>query len=118
VNLPNNYFAEAPSQTVPVVVLGETIPVTFTVTDVTWDFGDGGTANGEGIKDAGLHQAGAIEHEYASQGSYDIIAKSEMTVSFTIPGGGAQQLPGALEVPSATQTLPVGEIQTRVDQTG
>ena len=34
VNLPNNYYADAPTQTIPVVVLGQTIPVTFTVTDV------------------------------------------------------------------------------------
>ena len=44
VNLPNNYYADAPTQTIPVVVLGQTIPVTFTVTDVRWDFGDGGSA--------------------------------------------------------------------------
>jgi hypothetical protein len=117
VNFPNNYYADAPSQTVPVVVLGQTIPVTFTVTDVDWDFGDGGTATGEGIKDAGLHQDGAIEHEYAAQGSYDITATSVISVSFTIPGGGRQDLPGALEIPSATTTLPIGEIETRVNST-
>jgi hypothetical protein len=117
VNLPNNYYAEAPSQTVPVVVLGQTIPVTFTVNDVRWDFGDGGTATGTGIKDAALHQPGAIEHQYAAQGSYDITATSVISVSFTIPGGGRQDLAGALEIPSAATTLPVGEIQTRVDST-
>jgi hypothetical protein len=118
VNLPNNYYAEAPSQTIPVVVLGQTIPVTFTVTDVRWDFGDGGTATGTGIKDADLHQPGSIEHAYEAQGSYDITATSVITVSFTIPGGGRQDLPGALEIPSGATTLPVGEIQTRVDSTG
>jgi hypothetical protein len=118
VNLPNNYYAEAPSQTVPVVVLGQSIPVTFTVTEVRWDFGDGSTATGTGIKDAALHQPGAIEHQYAAQGSYDITATSVISVSFTLPGGGRQDLPGALEIPSAATTLPVGEIQTRVDSTG
>jgi hypothetical protein len=117
VNLPNNYYADAPSQTVPVVVLGQTIPVTFTVTEVRWDFGDGATATGEGVKDAGLHQDGAIEHPYAAQGSYDITATSVMSVSFTIPGGGQQSLPGALEVPGEQRTLPIGEIETRVNAT-
>lgn len=117
VNLPNNYYAEAPSQTVPVVVLGQTIPVTFTVTDVRWDFGDGASATGTGIENADLHQPGAIEHGYAAQGTYDITATSVISVSFTLPGGGQQDLPGVLEIPSAATTLPVGEIQTRVDNT-
>ncbi len=117
VNLPNNYYADAPSQTIPVVVLGQTIPVTFTVTDVRWDFGDGASATGTGIKDAALHEPGAIEHGYDAQGRYDITATSVISVSFTLPGGGRQDLPGALEIPSAATTLPVGEIQTRVDST-
>jgi hypothetical protein len=117
VHLPNNYYADAPSQTIPVVVLGQTIPVTFTVTRVDWDFGDGQTATGNGIKDADLHQPGAIEHGYETQGSYDITATSVISVSFALPGGGRQDLPGALEIPSAATTLPVGEIQTRVDST-
>jgi hypothetical protein len=117
VNLPNNYYAEAPDDTVTVNVLGHPIALTFTVSDITWDFGDGTSGSGEGVKDADVGAPGAVEHAYAAQGSYDITATSTVGVRFTLPNGQAVNLPGAFEFTSDTVTLPVGEIQTRVDST-
>jgi hypothetical protein len=118
VNIPNNYYADAEDQTVPVEVLGHTIEVTFTVADVTWDFGDGATGTGAGIRDADVGAPGAVEHAYQQQGSYDITVTSRLNVTFTLPNGQAVNLPGAFQPSSAPVTLPVGEIQTRVDSTG
>jgi len=58
-----------------------------------------------------------VEHAYDHQGSYDITATSTVGVRFTLPNGQAVELPGAFEFSSDPVTLPVGEIQTRVDST-
>jgi hypothetical protein len=118
VNVPNNYYADAPDQTVDVTVLGDSIAVRFTVNEVTWDFGDGTSATGEGIKDADVGTPGAVEHAYTRQGSYRITATSTVGVSFTLPNGQAVNLPNAFSMPGEAVDLPVGEIQTRVDSTG
>ncbi len=118
VNLPNNYWADAPDETVTVNVLGNPIAITFTVTDVTWDFGDGSSASGEGVEDAEVGAPGAVEHAYGRQGSYEITATSTVGVQFTLPNGQAVNQPGAFQFSSDPVTLPVGEIQTRVDSTG
>ena len=118
VNLPNNYWADAPDETTTVNVLGNPIAITFTVTDVTWDFGDGSSASGEGVEDAEVGAPGAVEHAYSRQGSYEITATSTVGVQFTLPDGQAVNLPGAFQFSSDPVTLPVGEIQTRVDSTG
>lgn len=117
VNLPNNYYADAEDQTVPVEVLGHQIAVQFTVSDVTWDFGDGTTASGAGVKDADVGAPGAVEHAYSQQGSYAITATSTVGLSFTLPNGQTVNVPGAFEMTSEPVNLPIGEIQTRVDST-
>lgn len=113
VNIPNNYWTDAPTVQSSVTVLGTTIPLTWTPTGTTWSFGDGSTATGEGIEDAGLGAAGAIEHSYARQGSYDITTSTSYDLTFVIPGQGAQTI-ALVSPPSPPVTLPVSEIQTRV----
>jgi hypothetical protein len=115
VNIPNNYWADAPDRTVTVNVLGNPIAVQFTVDQITWTFGDGGTATGEGVKDADIGAPGAVEHAYTKQGSYTITANSRVGVRFTLPDGQTVNTPGAFSFNSAPVVLPIGEIQTRVD---
>jgi len=117
VNVPNNYDADAADDTVTVNVLGNPIQVRFTVTEVTWDFGDGGSATGKGIKDADVGTPGAVEHAYTQQGSYTITATSTAGIEFTLPGGRTVDLPTAFSMEGEPVELPVGEIQTRVDNT-
>ena len=113
VNIPNNYWTEAPTVRTSVTVLGQAIALTWTPTGTTWDFGDGSTATGTGIEGAALGQAGSIEHAYLRQGSYDITTSTTYDLSFVLPGQGTQTIP-LTSPPSAPVTLPVSEIQTRV----
>jgi hypothetical protein len=114
VNIPNNYFTDAAQTTIPVTVLGQQIAVTFVPEGDSWDFGDGGTAAGSGIEDAAVGQPGAVEHAYLSSGSYAIHVSRTYTVRFTIPGGPVT-VDNAFTIPGPDTVLPVGEIQTRVD---
>jgi hypothetical protein len=118
VNFPNNYYADAADQTQTVNVLGHAIVVRFTVDQVTWDFGDGQSATGVGSKDADQGAPGSIEHAYARQGSYRIVANSRVSVQFTLPTGRTVNLPGAFSFASDPVVLPVGEIETRVNEAG
>jgi hypothetical protein len=117
VNLPNNYYADAPGKTETVTVLGHPIRVVFTVNQVTWDFGDDQSATGKGVKNADVGAPGAVEHAYARQGSYQITASTTVGVQFTLPDGQAVDQPNAFTFTSDAVQLPVGEIQTRVDST-
>jgi hypothetical protein len=118
VNIPNNYYAEdAADQTVNVQLLGKSIAVEFGVDSVTWDFGDGSTATGAGVKDATLGQQGAVEHAYEAQGDYEITATTHLSVHFTLPNGQTVDMPNVFAIDSEPVTLPVAEIQTRVDAT-
>ena len=64
----------------------------WTPTSTTWDFGDGGSATGDGVKGADVGAAGAIEHSYARQGSYDITTTTTYDLTFVLPGQGAQTI--------------------------
>ncbi len=113
VNIPNNYWTDAPTVQTSVNILGRAIALTWTPTGTTWDFGDGATATGNGVEGAGLGAPGSIEHAYSTQGSYDITTTTTYNLSFVLPGQGAQTIP-LTSPPSAPVTLPVGEVQTRV----
>ncbi len=115
-NIPNNYFTEHAESTVPVTVLGQQIQVTFVPVGDTWDFGDGATADGSGIEDADVGAPGAVEHAYDRTGSYGISVSRTFTVRFTIPGAPVT-VENAFTIPGPETVLPVGEIQTRVDNT-
>jgi len=52
VNIPNNYWTESPTVSDSVTVVGQTIPLVWTPTGTTWDFGDGSSATGEGVEGA------------------------------------------------------------------
>ena len=113
VHIPNNYWTETNPVADAVNVLGQTIALTWTPTGTTWSFGDGSTATGDGVQGAGLGAAGAVEHAYARQGSYDITTTTTYNLSFVLPGQGAQTIT-LTGTPSPAVTLPVREIQTRV----
>ena len=117
VNLPNNYYADAPGSTQTVTVLGHPIRIVFTVNQITWDFGDGQSATGKGVENADVGAPGAVEHAYSQQGTYQITASSTVGVQFTLPDGQRIDQPNAFRFTSNAVQLPVGEIQTRVDQT-
>ena len=114
VNIPNNYWAESPTVNDAVTVLGRTIPLVWTPTGTTWDFGDGGSATGDGVEGADVGAPGAIEHSYARQGDYDISTATTYNLTFVLPGQGAQTV-ALTAPPSPPVNLPVGEVQTRVD---
>jgi hypothetical protein len=112
VNIPNNFYASAPDTTQTITLFGTTIAVQFSGATLTWHFGDGGSATGDGIKDAALHQAGAVEHAYVAQGTYDISVTSTYHISFDLFG---QHIDNDIEgQPSDPVSLQVGEIQTLV----
>jgi len=113
VNIPNNYWTDTATVNDSVTLLGVTIPLQWTPTSTSWSFGDGGTAPGDGIQGAAVGAAGAIEHAYGRQGSYDITTTTTYNLTFVLPGQGAQTVP--LVAPaSPAVTLPIREIQTRV----
>ena len=116
VNIPNNYWTESPTVNDSVTLLGRTIPLVWTPTGTTWNFGDGGSATGDGVENAAVGAPGAIEHSYARQGSYDITTATTYNLSFVLPGQGAQTI-ALTAPPSPPVTLPVREIQTVVDST-
>jgi hypothetical protein len=116
VNIPNNYWTESPTVRDSVTVLGQVIPLVWTPTSTTWDFGDGSGATGDGVEGADVGSEGAIEHSYARQGSYQISTTTTYNLTFLLPGQGAQTIP-LTATPSAPVTLPVREIQTLVDFT-
>jgi hypothetical protein len=116
VNIPNNYWTESPTVRDSVTVLGQVIPLVWTPTSTTWDFGDGGSATGDGVKGADVGAADAIEHSYARQGSYEISTTTTYNLTFMLPGQGAQTI-ALTATPSDPVTLPVREIQTLVDFT-
>ena len=113
VNIPNNYWTDAPSVRTSVNVLGRAIPLTWTPTGTTWDFGDGVTATGTGIVGAAPGAPGAVEHAYEQQGTYDITTSTTYDLTFVLPGQGAQTIQ-LTSPPSARWRCAVGEIQTRV----
>jgi hypothetical protein len=113
VNIPNNYWTETATVNDAVTILGVTIPLRWTPTSTTWNFGDGGTGAGDGIQGADVGAPGAIEHAYSRQGSYDITTTTTYNLSFVLPGQGAQTIQ-LTAPPSPPATLPVQEIQTLV----
>jgi hypothetical protein len=116
VNIPNNYWTESPTVRDSVTVVGQTIPLVWTPTSTTWDFGDGGSATGDGVEGADVGAPGAVEHSYARQGSYDISTTTTYNLTFVLPGQGTQTIT-LTAPPSPPVTLPVREIQTLVDFT-
>jgi len=113
VNVPNNYYAVAPDLDVPVTVFGLPIAVHFSNASVVWDFGDGSHGQGTGIKDAAVGQAGAIEHAYTQDGTYQVRVATSFHVAFDLPGG-AHVEDDVQGFPSDPVELQVGEIQTLV----
>jgi hypothetical protein len=113
VNVPNNFYAHAPDKTVTVTLFGTAIAVQFTAGKVTWDFGDGSSAEGVGIENAAVHQAGSVEHAYLTDGQYDVTVTTSYHVAFDLLGQHVEEdLVGATSDP---QTLTIGEIQTLVE---
>lgn len=56
-------------------------------------------------------------YAYTRQGSYTITATSTVGARFALPDGQAVNLANAFSMPGEPVTLPIGEIQTRVDST-
>ena len=118
VGVPNNYYADAPDTDPTIVVLGHPIQLHFTVSEVTWHFGDGQTQVGNGVRGAAIAQAGAVEHAYAKGALYSITATTSVGVRFTLPDGLQVDQPDVFARTSEPVTLPVVEIQALVDQVG
>ena len=114
VNIPNNYWTDSPAVNTSITLLGQKIPLRWTPISTSWSFGDGGGATGNGVKGAEVGAADALEHSYARQGTYDISTTTNYNLTFVLPGGGTQTVQ-LVSPPSPPVTLPVSEIQTRVD---
>ena len=85
VHIPNNYWTETAAVNDAVTMLGVTIPLRWTPTGTTWNFGDG-RGTGNGIQGADLGAPGAVEHAYRRQGSYDITTTTTYDLTFVMPG--------------------------------
>lgn len=118
VNVPNNFYADAQDASHTVNLLGESITIAFQVEEVSWTFGDGEGASGAGVQNAAVGAPGAVEHQYAGGGSYDITATTSITVQFTLPSGQQVTVPDAIDQTSSPVPLDVGEIQTTVNDVG
>lgn len=116
VNVPTNFAADVEPVTVNVTLLGLTIPVEFTPGDVTWNFGDGQSGTGVGVRNASVGQSGAVEHVYARSGDYNVSLSVGYDVRVIIPTGDPITLPTPITRTAAPQALPVGEIQSVVTQ--
>ncbi len=114
VHFPNNFWTDAGTTHDQIALLGVPIPLTWTPTSVEWRFGDGTTATGNGVRGADVGDPDAVEHAYDADGSYDITTVTAYDLTFTIPGQGTQTV-HLTSRPSQPATLPVGEVQTRVD---
>ena len=114
VNIPNNYWTDSPAVNTSITLLGQKIPLRWTPISTSWSFGDGGGATGNGVKGAEVGAADALEHSYTRQGTYDISTTTNYNLTFVLPGGGTQTVQ-LVSPPSPPVTLPVSEIQTRVD---
>lgn len=116
VNVPTNFAADVEPVTVNVTLLGITVPVEFTPGDVTWNFGDGRSGSGVGVRNASVGQAGAVEHAYARSGEFDVSLSVGYSVRVIIPTGDPITLPTPITRTAAPQSLPVGEIQSVVTE--
>lgn len=114
VHVPNNYWADAPTVSTSLTLLGVVVPLRWTPASTTWSFGDGSAATGDGIAGAEMGTPGTVEHAYERQGSYAITTSTAYDLTFVIPGQAAQTVQLA-SPPSPAVTLPIREIQTRVD---
>lgn len=119
VNLPTNVFADDETVDVTVQVLGQAIALNFEPTGWAWDFGDGGTGSGQGLENARVGQAGAVEHEYRRAGDTSITLTRTYAVTFTVPGGAPTALPGpGITGTSEPYPLEIREIQATVTELG
>jgi len=116
VNVPTNFAANVEPVTVDVVVLGFTIPVDFVPGDVSWNFGDGASATGLGVRNASVGQSGAVEHAYARSGDYDVTVTVGYTARINVPDGEPIVMPTPISRTAAPRALTVGEIQSVVTE--
>jgi hypothetical protein len=114
VNIPNNYWTDTEPVADEITVLGVRIPMHWTPTSTTWDFGDGATATGNGVRGADVGTPGTVEHAYDRRGSYAITTSTSYDLTFRLPGHGPQTI-HLTAPPSPAVTLPVRELQTRTD---
>lgn len=114
VNLPTNFYTDDDAVTVDVTVLGISIPITFTPTGATWSFGDGGSGSGSGVKAAAVGAPGAVEHEYAKRGDYEVTVSRTFSAAATLPGGQTLTLDAPVTSTSAPYELEIGEVQSIV----
>jgi len=115
VNIPTNFAAQAEAVTVTVNVLGFSIPVDFTPSDVSWSFGDGTSGSGEGVRGASVGQAGAVEHSYARSGAYDVTVTVAYDMQINLPTGPVT-FPTPISRSAPARALDVGEIQSVVTE--
>lgn len=115
VNVPTNFVSEGSDQTTTVQVLGVAVQVQFTATDTRWSFGDGSSGTGNGIRNAAVGQAGAVEHDYRRAGTYTVTVTRTYSVTFSLPDGQSSSMEGFTRT-SPGLALPVGEVQSLVTE--
>ena len=115
VNVPTNFVSEGSDQTTTVQVLGVPVQVQFTATDTRWSFGDGTSGTGNGIRNASVGQAGAVEHDYRRAGTYTVTVTRTYSVTLSLPDGQSSSLDGFTRT-SPGLSLPVGEVQSLVTE--
>lgn len=114
VNVPTNFYAEDEAVTTTVTVAGLAVDVRFTPTGFQWNFGDGGSGSGAGVKGASVGAPGAVEHMFRRSGDYGITLTRTYAVRFRLPNGQIRDLSMPLSNTSAPYDLTIGEIQSVV----
>jgi hypothetical protein len=114
VNVPTNFFAGTGTTDASVTVLGTQVDLQFDPAGYEWNFGDGGSAGGAGVKNAAVGAADAVEHGYQRRGEYGITLTRSFTVTYQIAGGPTGRLPSPVSSTSEEYPLQIGEVQTVV----
>lgn len=108
VNFPTIFYTRPQPYTRTLTLLGQAVHITATPTSYTWHYGDGGTATTS--TPGARYPAQDITHEYRHahvtvQTSVDV----SYTATFTVGGGPARTIPGAVTVTGPSTPLRISE---------
>ncbi|WP_375491274.1 hypothetical protein [uncultured Jatrophihabitans sp.] len=123
VNIQTVMWVDAPgARTLPGVrILGQQVTITLRLAQVVWSFGDqhGASTSSPGKAYDQTNAPcrtrlcpGYFGHVYATTGDMHLTATAQWTAAFTVNGGAAQQIPGAVPGPAANANLLVRQARS------
>ncbi|WP_395245583.1 hypothetical protein ACGGZK_07145 [Agromyces sp. MMS24-K17] len=118
VGLPANFVSGASVQVVSGTLLGRPADVRFTPVGYGWAYGDGqaGASASRGATWAELGQREFTDtptsHRFAASGRYDVTTTVTYSAEYRWAGSGWRPIAGTLDLPGATTSVLVGELDT------